>query len=76
MQQWGLPIGDQPVVGDFNGDGQSDFIIWRPAMGMYFGLSSAGESSTLAIGTAGNGVLLDNPPLTPSLEGFNFGFFF
>lgn len=79
MPQWGLPIGDQPVVGDFNGDGKSDFVIWRPAMGMFFGLASTGtstgNSSTLAIGSAGNGLLLNDPPLTPSYGNFNFGFF-
>ncbi|HEX7358891.1 MAG TPA: VCBS repeat-containing protein [Bryobacteraceae bacterium] len=74
--QWGLPIGDQPVVGDFNADGMSDFIIWRPATGMYFALSPSGSSSTMAIGVAGSAVLLNNPPLTPSLQGLNFGFMF
>ncbi|MGH9620404.1 MAG: hypothetical protein ACRD45_11975, partial [Bryobacteraceae bacterium] len=62
--------------GDFNADGTSDFIIWRPAMGMYFARSPSGASSTMAIGVAGSAVLLNNPPLTPSLEGLNFGFFF
>jgi len=38
-QQWGQ-IGDVPVVGNFAGEGRSDFVVWRPSTGEWFVKSS------------------------------------
>ena len=42
-QQFGLP-GDYPLAGDFDNDGISDYIVWRPQTGTWFILQSADES--------------------------------
>ena len=33
--QWGLP-GDFPVPSDYDGDGRSDFAVWRPTDGVWY----------------------------------------
>jgi hypothetical protein len=42
--QWGLEE-DLPLQGDFNGDGHSDFAVYRPSLGMWFILFSNQENS-------------------------------
>jgi hypothetical protein len=33
-KQWGLP-GDHPMPGDFDGDGKSDLVVYRPSSGIW-----------------------------------------
>ena len=33
--QWGVP-GDQPLSGDFDGDGKTDLVIYRPSTGTWY----------------------------------------
>lgn len=40
LQQWGAP-GDIPVPGDYDGDGITDFAIWRPSTGDWWVMRSS-----------------------------------
>jgi hypothetical protein len=42
LRQWGnASFGDQPFVGDFDGDHRSDVAIWRASTGTWFWLTSS-----------------------------------
>ena len=38
--QWGIP-GDVPVTGDYDGDGRTDFAVFRPSTGVWYVVNSA-----------------------------------
>ena len=49
-RQWGnAALGDRPFVGDFDGDGLTDFAVWRASTGTWYWLtSSSGYSYSAA----------------------------
>jgi hypothetical protein len=49
-RQWGSAVaqlGDQPLTGDFDGDGKTELAIWRGSTGTWFLLMSADQYSYL-----------------------------
>ena len=63
-KQWGnQSLGDLPRVGDFDGDGISDFAVWRASSGTWFYLSSSQSWSAAAARAVqwGNSSLGDQP---------------
>lgn len=59
-QGWGL-LGDKPVPGDYDGDGKTDFSVFRPSTGEWFVLQSS-DGSWLSVVAWGN----DTDELVPA----------
>ncbi|MDH3529943.1 MAG: VCBS repeat-containing protein, partial [Acidobacteriota bacterium] len=52
---WGMS-GDIPAIGDYDGDGKTDFCVFRPQEGLWYLINSAsGDSSTSVISFGGDG---------------------
>ncbi|MCP3999159.1 MAG: cellulase family glycosylhydrolase [bacterium] len=55
--QWGLPF-DIPVPADYDGDGDHELVVWRPAQGIFYILESGtfvgGDWRTVAWGLPGD----------------------
>jgi hypothetical protein len=46
--------GDKPVPGDFDGDGKSDFVIFRPSEGVWYIFGSTAGFSAAQFGLSGD----------------------
>lgn len=54
---WGVS-GDIPAIGDYDGDGKTDFCVFRPQEGLWYLINSGtGDSSTSVISFGGDGDL-------------------
>jgi hypothetical protein len=57
VKNWGTN-NDQPVPGDYDGDGKTDYAIWRPSEGRWYVTSSSACCPyTTVLGVSGDVLL-------------------
>lgn len=71
QKQWGnQTLGDVPMLGDIDGDGKADLIIWRASTGTWFWLTSSSGYSYAQSGTKQWGNLgLGDVPKVADMDG-------
>jgi hypothetical protein len=63
QQQWGT-AGDIPVQGDYDADGRTDFVIWRPSVQSAFLLLRAqSQGFVVPLGVTGDSLIYNQPAL-------------
>jgi hypothetical protein len=69
-RQWGIAsLGDVPMLGDLDGDGRADLVVWRPTDGTFYWLSSSLDHSPMAAGSRQWGVSsLGDVPMIGDLD--------
>jgi hypothetical protein len=69
LRQWGnATFGDQPMLGDLDGDGRSELVIWRPTSGTWYWLTS-GSTYTGAAGIQWGNQSMGDIPLLADFDG-------
>ena len=71
IKQWGSgALDDKPLIGDIDGDGLGDLIVWRPGDGRWYVLkSSTGYSYSEAFSKQWGSGALDDKPLIGDVDG-------
>jgi len=69
--RWGdASLGDMPMIGDMDGDGRTDFVVWRPGNGTFYWLTSTTDYDvSFARGIQWGAQSLGDRPLLGDFDG-------